>query len=547
VSEDIILPPPETLIAIADKATCASCQLNLTMVGGSFSVSFLKGGPPIPPENSLISLPFGRLGTVRNIASSISSGGLLDVVSGPALPLSAIENGFTSIIPARGNSPFSPSPFSGDIGAGSAQDLKSLASKLAVGMTIVWRSFNPLLKSFVFRGIIISGIQQLAQIVLGDVVVYGSIIYVVPPGTVVGSGFSVPATDIINVKQEVDYSQDFPSILNPALLASGFLPNGQYIYDEDHAKKEPNSKLSIGAPTGTGSKDFIEIPDGWMIEGEFEEWIPTPDAIAAKDFTNPAPTPPDGRYWKTFASPTTQGAQRGIISFTRLVKDLKLNGKISNPNYTTVLPNISTFVGSPVTETSNPNISAPYGGGPGFLGFDNSDTQLDIYGFNALDTVVDDIVSDNDGIEVTNAMILLPPGADGSGFASQNFYTIQYGLWTFPKVLNTPSLLAGDPTNPYNIPPGTEVVNPSSNVVDEEAFAYYADYLAQYKKIHSPRLKTSVTCLFRGNLPQPGDSLSVGGVKNTGCGRINSVSLNESRGGITLSIQAELYNFRGAP
>jgi len=376
--------------------------------------------------------------------------------------------------------------------------------------------------------------------VLGDVIVNRGIIYVVPPGTTVGNNtFKIPMTDIVNVKQDVDYSLDFPAVLNPFLLLPQFDPEGMYIYDDEHARKQANTKLTIGAPVGTGAKDFVEIPDGWMVEGTFEEWTPP----AGTDFSNPATTANNGRYWKIFRSPADPNMLRGILNFTRIVKDLKLNGVTNNPLKTNLTPFNSLFVGTPITASSNPTLDQPSGAGPNFLQIDNDGNQDGIYGFTADIDQVQDIISDQT-VDVQNSFSAYPPSRS-AGDASSNYYTLQYGLWIFPKI--KPTIRgAGDPTNPFGIPPGTIIVNPSQNVLNFGGAgnaSYYQDYLRQYKQINSPRLKTSVSCVFRGVIPQPGDALIVNGIDKPTCGRISSVSLSMSRGGTTMTIQAELYNY----
>lgn len=537
MSETITLPPVSTLFSFVDEKKCVSFQLSFNFTGGTFSVSVLKNSTPLPGENAVFSLPFGRVGTVKDVGSSISTGGLVDIVSGPAVPLAATEPGFVSIKP-------------GILYNASTANPKTLAQTLANGLSINWQSYNPQLRAFLYRGNILSGIQQLASIVLGDVIVHGGSIYVVPPGTIVGSNFSIASTDIVSLRQEVDYSLDYPSELNPALLLPLFDPEGLYIFDTDHAHKQGNTTLNIGAPSGTGSKDFSPIPDGWMVDGTYEEWTPPPGT----DFTNPATTATNGRYWKQFQSPSDPTKLRGILTFTRLVKDLKLNGNSDNPIKSTLTPAISIFVGSPITSQTNPTIGKPVAefGGPGFLLFDQDGTAPGvgsinsppggIYGFTADVNQVEDIVS-GQSVAVQNAMVLLPPGGS-SGAADENSFTIQFGLWTFPKVKPT-VFGVGDPTNPFNIPPGINIVNPSQNIVNSggQAIPYYKDYLKQYKKINSPRLKTSVTCVFRGFIPQPGDGLTVSGADKPTCGRVTTVSLSMGRSGLTLSIQAELYQY----
>jgi len=517
-SLSVILPNQ----TFASEKNCTSLQLSYNLTGGSFSISLLKGTAALPSEDQVITLPFGRYGVVKGVGNSFSTGGLLDTITGPAQPLAATEIGFAAIVPLS-------TPTSG------SQYYKSLSQLANELMSVGWNTFNPFLRSFTFRGVILQGIQQLAQNVLGDVIAYKNGIYVVGAGQPVPGAitYSIPNSDIVSAKQDVDYSLDFESVLNPAISAAQLTPQGNFMYDQQHAQIQGQTTVSCGAHGGTGSSDFQEIPPGWLVEGEFEEWQPQ----SSTDLTNPAPTVPGGRYWKQFPSPSNPGYMRGIISFTRIVKDLKLPG------------NVSTFVASPITGQMPDTL---IGGATGLFVFEDAGVQSGLPGFNASAItdgyVVNDIIS-GQLVPVQSAMSLIPLGGNGSGIPNQNFWSITIGLWTFPRV-NPQIFPTGNPANPYNLPPNVLVINPSANVVIFPPSvagleAYWAFYVSQYQAINSPRLKTTVTCVFRNAMPQPGDILVVPALANPNCGRISSVTLNYSRGGITLNISAEVYNFGG--
>lgn len=525
MSETITLTPLGTLLGphspISEK-NCTSFQISLNMTGGTFSLSVLKDTLGNLPENTILTLPFGRFSVIKNTGRNWSTGGLLDTASGPALPLVATQISFAAIVPgllAPGvvdpNFTFYPAA--------------SLAQQLLAGIALEWIAMNPNIRTFNFRGVALSGVQQLAQIVLGEVIVNRNTVFVVTPGQAVGPTFSVPNSDIVNLNQQVDYSLDVKSVLNPAILNVNFIPEGTFIYDDQHAQKQPNQKITMGAPSGTGARDFVEIPGDWMIEGQYEDWTPP----AGTDLSNPNTTANNGRYWKVFQSPDNPTQLRGVLNFTRLVKDLKLSGNLLNTDKTA-------FVGTPITaQTQDVGIGSEFLG----LSIGEAGTEEGIYGFTADETVVTDITqnSASNTVTVKTAMQLLPP-AGNSGDASSNFFSIQIGLWTFPRVLPL-TFGVGNPANPYNLPKDVVIVNPSTNVLNFNSgiLQYYQTYLTNYQLINSPRLKTSLTCVYRNQMPQPGDVLVVPGAGTPNCGRISSVTLNYTRGGITLNIQAEIY------
>lgn len=516
-TETIIIGPLKNLIpgsTFLDEQITTRIQLNYTNVGGSFVIELLQGSvSPLPAENAVLSLPFGRVGIVKNTGSGWSQAGIVDTISGSILPLSATLINFYGIEP------------------NAAQFLSFLALFLANGAPVVWSTLDVPIKNFSFRGQAISGIQQVAQTVLADVIVRKDAIYVVDPGSIIDgtnvlpngsqakqSPFIVPKTDIVSATQVIDYGLDVASVLNPALTSAQLDDEGDFVYDSDHAQKQPKTQVSAG----TANAGFTPIPDGWLIDGTFEEWTPVPGSGTVD---NPSPTV--SRYWKQFPSPSTPGNMRGVISFNRLIKDFS-----SQPN------NFSTFVGSPVTAQSLGS-----SGSPNSFQFLGGGTESGIYGFNLALTVVSDIVS-GQYLELSKSLTLTPAGGN-SGTADINFYSIQLEFWLFPRV-NPQIFPVGDPVNPFGIARNVVVVNPSSNVanIGGQIRGYWQKYIANYQLINSPRLKTTVSVVFRNNLPQVGDQLQVlSGLKYVDCGRIQNVGLSFSRSGMVINISAEKYQF----
>lgn len=524
---------------------CVSFLMNFTTTGGNFSISLLQGSvSPLPAENTVLTLPFGRVGVVKQVGTNWSTGGILDVITGPMLPFPmtqetfyAIPNGQTASMINVANSILSGGGGGVVIGGNPA------------GANLIWQTpFNPLLNNFSYRGTMLQGVQQIANILLSDVVFRKEGVYVIDPGqlcpsTSGGSGFgggvsgttlqftpfNVPQSDIVSVSQTIDYSLDIPSVLNPALLVdiSTSLP-GTYVYDEQHCQKQPKFTVQAGAPHGSGSTDFVPIPDGWLVDGQFEEWTPAPGST---DRTNPNASV--SRYWKVYPSPSSANAMRGIISFKRLIKELKLAA------------NVSSFVASPITATQQQ--------GPQNFQFDNWTSNGGFYGFDSTGgvggTTVQDIISDQ-YLTLNNAIVLNPGGGGDSGFGADNFYHIDMELWTFPLV-NPVTLPLAPSTNPLRIPRGYAVVTPSQNVVHGLSSGYFNKYLTNYQLINSPRLKTNISLVYRNVMPQVGDQLYIAGlpagysngVRYNDCGRIQSVSMNFGRGGVVLSITAEKYQF----
>lgn len=529
--ENIIIPPISVILSIPkfggfqpfflNEANLVSLQMNFTLTGGSFTATVLQNSFANPIENLSFTLPNGRTVTLKQTSSAMGRGGLIQTLSGPCVSPAA------TLINTVG------------VAAPGAQFPFPLAQQLAGPIRVFWETFSPLIVGFVFRGPALSGIQQLAGYILGDVIVRngsgGNVaIHVVDPGAVPFdfTPFNVPVSDIVSISQLQDYSLDVSSVLNPALGAIDFNNPGDFIYDSDHAQKQGKFTVQAGAPGSQGSTDFIPIPDGWLIDGNFEEWAPQNPL----DLTNPNPSVTNGRYWKVFQSPTNPAMLRGITNFTRLVKTLNLPG------------NVSPFVGSPITGVTRKNTTLEFA-------FNNPGTQKGIYGFNAEKTIMFDVIS-NQFLTLPSCLVIRPNGQVSSGEAASNFFSITMELWTFPLVLPV-TFPVGDPTNPFGLPPNVVVVSPSSQVSfgsnGAAQQAYFSKYLANYRLINSPRYRTTLSCLYRGVMPQPGDTLNIVGPpsnpnKLTGidtpkCGRIQSVGLTLSRSALLLNITAELYNY----
>ena len=508
LSEKIILPPLATLMpgSLYTEAIVTNLSINFSPTGGTFSLSTMKDSVVLPQENVLISLPFGRIGIVKQVGTSQSSGGLIDTVSGPILPLAATLQTFYGL------------------NTNQVGFLAALANLVANGASVSWETTSYPYKNFIFRGIALSGIQQVASVLLAEVIVRTDGVHVVDPGAIVkgSTPFSVPQSDIVSVSQTIDFSQDIRAVLNPALTAGQIFNEGDFVYDSDHAQKQPQFTVQAGAPQSKAGTDFIQIPDGWMIDGNFEDWTPA----NAADLTNPSTTAINGRYWKVFRSPADPTKLRGIINFTRLVKELKLPG------------NVSTFVGSPVTAITN------LAGSPYDFKFDADSTNNGIYGFESTETTLFDAVSGK-FVDLVNALVLRPRFGVDTGGAAGNFLSITMEMWTFPRV-NPVVLTGAGSANPFNLPKDVVIVSPNGNVVGGGTNGYWSKYLANYRLINSPRLKTNVSVPYRGSyVPQVGDPLSVVGIKYPNCGRISGVSLNFGRSGMVVSITAEKYQFTG--
>lgn len=502
-SENILIQPLSQLIpalTFINEQICIGLELNYTATGGSFSITLLQDSVTLPSENTVVTLPFGRIGIVKSTGRNASTSGLVDIISGPIVPLEATFQTFFGIEP------------------NTTKNLSATAAGLGVG--VVWSTLDIPIKNFSFRGIALSGIQQLAAYMLADVIVRKDKVYVVDPGQTFEQ-FVVLKSDIVSASQSLDYSQDVASILNPALTTVQLNDEGDFVYDSEHAQKQTKFTVQAGAPGGDGSSDHIDIPDGWLVDGNFEEWTPPPGT----DFTNPASSVTNGRYWKVFQSPTNPGQLRGITNFNRIVKQLNIPG------------NVSSFVGSPITGLTKQNTNLEFA-------FNSPGTESGIYGFNAEETTLFDIIS-HQFLDLTNALVLIPRSGS-SGEAATNFYSITMEMWNFPRV--SPQVFGvGDPLNPFNIPKNVVVVNPNSNILITSEGGpgnYWQKYLSNYKLINSPRLKTNISTVFRNQLPQVGDALLVpNGLKYSNCGRIQSVRLSFGRNGIVLNMTAEKFQF----
>jgi hypothetical protein len=506
-TKDILLPSLKILLPSQQFITednCVSVNTTFNLTGGSFSVSLIRNTTVLPPEDTVLTLPNGRFAVVKNVGRGSSTGGLVDTISGPILPYAATVRTFVAML-----NDATPIGYGYDI----------LASTLAArfGLPAQWLGADGPMRSYNFRGQSLQGIQQLAGNFLNDVIVYKNTIYVVNAGEYlplgIGEVWIVGDDDLVSLNQSIDYTSDHPVYLNPLSMNLG----GQFIYDEQHARKQSRTTVQAGSPLGTGGTDFIPIPDGWMVEGSYEEWAPDP---ASTDLSNPSPSVP--RYWKEIPSPSTPGNMRGITYFTRLVKDMNLPAKSG-------FGSVSTFVASPVTagNQDGPNVFLILGGS----------IENGLFGFSADEEFVSDILTDTQ-VDVKTALVLYPPSGQ-SATADIGFYSVPMELWTFPKAVPMQTLAPGaDPTNPNAIPPEVEIFTQSNSVKLSASFINTA--LAAFAKRNSPKMQTSVSQIYHGQLPQPGDHLMVPSAAVSDCGRINTVSLNLSRGGVVISISAEV-------
>jgi hypothetical protein len=527
-TKDILLPSIKVLLpnqSFVDENNCVSANFTLNLTGGNFSISLMRDTAALPSENTILTLPIGRLAVVKNIGRGLNNGGLLDTISGPIVPYAATIRTFVAML--TDNLPIGSGlrmlasvlagkfgvPAAGGVGSvfGGPKPISGLSQSLLGGyFNVVWEAPDYEMRSFNFRGITLQGLQQLASNFLYDVIVYKNNVYIVAAGESLRKAqtWTVNDSDLISVSQTIDFSSDFPAYLNP--LAIDW--EGAFVFDEKHAQKQGRTTVQAGANLGTGGADFIPIPDGWMVEGQYEEWTPTPGST---DLSNPNASVP--KYWKVLPSPSTPGAQRGIISFTKLLRDLNL------------APNLSKFVATPITEPtqSSPNTFTLRGGAG----------QNGLFGFSADEYIVKDVLTDKE-TKIKNATILTP-GSSDSGKADENFYSVPLEFWTFGKVVPTSVLPEGaDPTNPNKIPPDVELFTPSSSVKFNSTFIN--NTLRLFAKKNSPKMQTSVSQIYHGQIPQPGDKLVVTSADIPVCGRINSVTLNITRGGVTISISAEI-------
>jgi hypothetical protein len=508
-SETIILNPISVILPKQTFATIknlASLQLSFQPTGGSFSMSLLRGSAGVPKKNTVLTMPFGRVGVVKNVGASFSSGGLLNTISGPIQPLNATQQTYLGFL--NGIFP-----------------LASVIAQRLLG-NVFWNTLDVHVRTYIYRGIALGGLQQISSLLLADIIQRADGLYVTDPGVPFSTKFNVQKSDIVAVPQQaIDYTLDIPSILNPALFQIG-TNLGTFLYDSEHAQKGGKTTVQAGSPGADGSTDFIPIPDGWLVDGDFEEWVPT----SSTDLTNPNASV--GRYWKVFPSPTSPGSMRGITSFRRIIREIVL------PN------NVSSFVASPITSVTRRGVDTEFD-------FETDSAEGALQGFTAARVEFFDIIS-NQFIILKNAISLVPTGSPVSGDASLNFYSITMETWTFPSVGNihfpNPTF---DPTNPFNIPANVQVVNPSTNVVFfsvADLLQYWNRYLQNFQAINSPRLKTTVSVVYRNYLPQVGDHLllpSNAGIQIEDCGRISSVTLTFGRAGMVINISAERYNYQG--
>jgi hypothetical protein len=225
-----------------------------------------------------------------------------------------------------------------------------------------------------------------------------------------------------------------------------------------------------------------------------------------------------------YQSPTNPGQLRGITNFTRLVKALNLPG------------NVSSFVGSPVTGSTRRDTTKE------FI-FDGAGTNEGIYGFTADSTILFDIIS-HQFFDIPSCLVLRPNGLLDSGEGASNFFSITMEMWNFPRVLPL-TFTVGNPINPFNVPGRYVIINPSSQVqAGGGQQAYYQLYRANYKTVNSPRYRTQLSYIYRGSMPEPGDTITLtgGSVDTNHCGRISNVGLNLSRSGVTVNATCEVYH-----
>ena len=86
MSETITIPSLNSMIgggAINEK-NLVGLQINYTATGGTFSISILANSIGVPSENIQLSLPYGRLATVKSVGRNNTPGGIVDVKIGRA-------------------------------------------------------------------------------------------------------------------------------------------------------------------------------------------------------------------------------------------------------------------------------------------------------------------------------------------------------------------------------------------------------------------------------------------------------------------------------
>jgi len=525
-SENILLSSLSSLMpgsTIFTEANVVAMTLSYTATGGSFSISLLKDtiAPSKILEDMLIGLPFGRTGIVKSVSSGWSTGGMVDILSGPALTLNGTAQTAAQTppdVPNVGPVYVSLAVLANQVLYGYGGGGIIGGTGLGYGNVVEWAMLVPFIKHFAFRGQALAGLQQIASIMLADLIVRKDGYHFVNAGAYpnVSKKITISQTDVINANQAMDYSSDVASILNPTLLLINTGLPQQFVYDYVHAQKQPKFTVSAGAPSTLGATDFIPIPDGWLVDGNYEEWTPANPS----DLTNPNASVTNGRYWKQFPSPTNPNMMRGITNFTRLVKQIVIPG------------NVSSFIGSPITGLTKQ-------GGPFEFAFNDYTSNQGIYGLDssssATGVTLFDIIS-HQFLTFPNAIVLIPQGGGTSGDAASSFYSITMEQWTFPLV-NPQTFTLGTPLPPSNV----AIVTPNSNIQNGQN-GYWLLYLYNYQKLNSPRLRTSVAAVYRNTLPEVGDHLFVNGLTYADCGRIQTVNVSFSRtGGVVLNLTAELY------
>ena len=145
MSETITIPSLNSMIgggAINEK-NLVGLQINYTATGGTFSISILANSIGVPSENIQLSLPYGRLATVKSVGRNNTPGGIVDVISGPVIVPAAT---LTTLVGIPGNV---------------FKNVSALASQF--GLNAIWGAFDVLVRSFIFRGIALNGIQQIGR------------------------------------------------------------------------------------------------------------------------------------------------------------------------------------------------------------------------------------------------------------------------------------------------------------------------------------------------------------------------------------------------
>ena len=382
---------------------------------------------------------------------------------------------------------------------------------------------------------------------LAEVVVRNDKIIVIEEGAISGNSFTIPfgPDDIVSLTQEVKAAASTAQnyVIDPGLTAIQEILPLNPIYDSQHCQIQGLETIQVGNAlngnaTGAGTLPQHELPNGWFVDGEFVDFDPT--SIPQ----DPNTGQPYQQFWKIFNSPVLPGYKRGITHWTRIVKDLKLSG------------NIAKFVGF---NQASGGIVNPGSGYPATMSLGAALTNNGPFvGFNIIAPLTFFDVVTNQNITIKTPLVLTPPNGADSGTADVNYYDASFQLAFFP--LLPPYVLPGvgvNPVNPYNVPQNTAIVTPPSQILrfglqsgGNSGPDFYTYYLPQYKRIQNPRLRTACSFVYRGEVPLPGDSLTISnpppGV-SPNCGRIEAVTLLMSAQNISATATAEVYNYSAGP